>query len=1432
MKLKYIYPIFFAVAVLFGHRCFAQPENTIMPLSGGEPNEIFINVPVASFDQSMVEVPSTGGQVSVRFTVNGPTPASNILNSITEQLDMTDLRHHLMSVDLSDYSGNVEGMINIDWAENTTGNTITIVFVATYNSISFVQSTRAPSVYRLTSPYAEIYPMQNVTFNLSGSDKYALYHLYRDNAMIDWRSGTGSAISIELPVTAGTYRMVATPLDVQMNGTVTLTHKPAFAAVHSLSMSSVSFTGNGGKQAIAFTPAVSVSAGDLAAGLEALNNGTITTWDNEQFRIDYVGGELVIYCKPNFSDEILTSNSYLQSSSSSTLICTQAGGGTLVEYTPVYNSSLRRLTLSGSQYGVTYQLLRNGESTGVSIDGMGDPITFDLFDEGEYTVWAVIGSRRAQMGGMVSVVEELASTTDNSNYIHKIVYTAERGLSKIEDITYYDGLGYPQQIINIGGAYNGGDIVQPIVYDPMRRADAKSYLPYVREISTGLMAESPLSEQQSYYADMFGPSDALHAYHENIYAPSVLNRIDAVYDVGAVFRSDDGHYTEHEYGTNVAADSIFKIEIQLPSNTLDVSGYYPVSSLRRSKVIDADGAAVITFTLIESDKTILTRALMPNGEYADTYYVYDMYGRLGWVVSPEGSDLLLSTSVWSIDSENAARYCYRYTYDGLGRQIEKRLPGKDVEYLIYDPAGRSVAVQDGNMREDGEWMFIQYDDLNRPVRQFMLASSETAASLRAMFESNPYPSILESTSGILLKETVYDTYPTTASAFIAVEGIVDDYDIRTTGQVTYERIAVLGGDSFMTRSYYYDYNGRPIQVIEKYPFNGTLVTSHKYDFVGNVVQTQQSYTHDGIEDRVAHTFNYDERNRLLSEITVLNGSEASVSEVWYSYDDLGHLIGKSYDSGANTISETFDYNIQGWPTSHNVTRGNTAIYSDMLRYYDGYLGSQPSYTGNISSWSWSHSGQDTNTYTFEYDNLSRLTDADHYVDGLLTNRFVEKGMTYDKNTNLLTIKRYGTSVQPHNMNFTYSGNQRNGFTYDGNGNITSDAELELSYNFLNLPAVIQDGTDIKVRYTYAADGTKLSAVDDSGEGYFYIGSFKYNCNGSTLDLESVASSGGRIYKTNTGYDKRYFISDHLGSTRVVLSATGTILEQNDYYPYGLRHSNASLVTSANPYLYGGKELQDAFGVDYYDSRARFQGTDGIFLSIDPLAEKFCSLSPYAYCGGNPVNYVDPFGMDIYRYDEKSKTFSLEVETDDDFDQIGMFDEVKDEDGNIRYVLQTRGKKSKPRIRMNRIAKGILSDGFSFNNENVLAAGGKGQLSQLSFEYFIKDFTSIYKLEISGFYYMDTENDNLKYIYISSALNNTSSRSFIGRNVNPNETMKAKGLGEGIYMHTSWHTHPNDPNYEFLKASRYDRDTQKFLKATFPGIKRYVILVRGYDPIEF
>ena len=60
-------------------------------------------------------------------------------------------------------------------------------------------------------------------------------------------------------------------------------------------------------------------------------------------------------------------------------------------------------------------------------------------------------------------------------------------------------------------------------------------------------------------------------------------------------------------------------------------------------------------------------------------------------------------------------------------------------------------------------------------------------------------------------------------------------------------------------------------------------------------------------------------------------------------------------------------------------------------------------------------------------------------------------------------------------------------------------------------------------------------------------------------------------------------------------------------------------------------FQSFFDLPFYDSGARFQRNDGIFLSIDPLAEKYYGVSPYAYCSGNPINRVDPEGRSISDY---------------------------------------------------------------------------------------------------------------------------------------------------------------------------------------------------------
>ena len=189
-----------------------------------------------------------------------------------------------------------------------------------------------------------------------------------------------------------------------------------------------------------------------------------------------------------------------------------------------------------------------------------------------------------------------------------------------------------------------------------------------------------------------------------------------------------------------------------------------------------------------------------------------------------------------------------------------------------------------------------------------------------------------------------------------------------------------------------------------------------------------------------------------------------------------------------------------------------------------------------------------------------------------------------------------------------------------------------------IPAVSYVG-EYPVVFGYLADGTKVyvERSEDAYDKLRYAGPFRYYENDSESVLESVSASGGRIAMSSSwtsGYTEgemapRYFITDHLGSVRMVVDDSGEVLQRNRYYPYGERIAswNPSLIN--NNYLYCGKEFQSLFLLPFYDSGARFQTTYGIFTSMDPLCEKYYSVSPYAYCSGDPVNYVDPEGLSWY-----------------------------------------------------------------------------------------------------------------------------------------------------------------------------------------------------------
>jgi len=301
----------------------------------------------------------------------------------------------------------------------------------------------------------------------------------------------------------------------------------------------------------------------------------------------------------------------------------------------------------------------------------------------------------------------------------------------------------------------------------------------------------------------------------------------------------------------------------------------------------------------------------------------------------------------------------------------------------------------------------------------------------------------------------------------------------------------------------------------------------------------------------------------------------------------------------------------------------------------------------------------TRGYKFSYDNLNRLTTAT-YGEGTSissnANRFTEKVTGYDKNGNITGLQRYGqTSSSAYglidNLTYTLSGNQvtrvddattaaayNNGFefkdavkqaneyAYDKNGNLTKDLNKNITsiqYNCLNLPSKVTFGNGNTITYTYAADGTKLRTVHKAGSTTTttdYCGNVVYE-NGTQ---KLLLTEEGYVTLADSKY--HYYLKDHQGNNRVVISSTGTVEETNHYYPFGGVFAAANNV---QPYKYNGKEFDNKNGLNWYDYGARhYDAALGRFVSIDRFAEKYPLLSPYQYAANNPVVNVDVNGDSV------------------------------------------------------------------------------------------------------------------------------------------------------------------------------------------------------------
>lgn len=356
---------------------------------------------------------------------------------------------------------------------------------------------------------------------------------------------------------------------------------------------------------------------------------------------------------------------------------------------------------------------------------------------------------------------------------------------------------------------------------------------------------------------------------------------------------------------------------------------------------------------------------------------------------------------------------------------------------------------------------------------------------------------------------------------------------------------------------------------------------------------------------------------------------------------------------------------------------NNDLWGECVNYENTLPGTNGTalYNGNINAVAWrSKSNMLKKAYVFEYDGINRLKNADYGEDNNgnwnMNHKYSVEGITYDHNGNIRNLGRKGyvSTATPtfgtmDQLTYNYSGNQlikvsdlanhpnnANDFkdlvnipteyTYDANGNMLHDynKSLSVSYNVLNLPSQIDlDGGFNSIEYIYSIDGRKLAVKESLGgtnTTKHYSGVFQYENN----TLQSVTINNGRIVKDGNGWRYEYQIKDHLGNVRLTFSdlngngaieSNAEILQENNYYPFGLEHRYANPPTQIgvkNKFTYNGKELHDFSQLNWLDYGARFYNPElGRWHAIDPLADLMPDHSPYNYVFNNPVRWIDPDG---------------------------------------------------------------------------------------------------------------------------------------------------------------------------------------------------------------
>ncbi|PIF45458.1 RHS repeat-associated protein [Chryseobacterium sp. 52] len=761
---------------------------------------------------------------------------------------------------------------------------------------------------------------------------------------------------------------------------------------------------------------------------------------------------------------------------------------------------------------------------------VGDPQSIRLLPGFNFN--SVNGTFRAYIGGSSShnpgtytpiTVDYSATIPNTENYIYTRQYlvpteVSDGSLQQIQSVQFFDGLGRPKQAVSIKSTPTGKDMVTPIPYDGFGR-QVDSWLPVPMSSQSGNIQSGVESSATAYYQsnDINDSSPFSHKNLEN----SPLDRILSQNNPGSDWQNKPVVFG---YDTNTAGEvkkytTVTSWVDGATSSELSLSGTYDAAQLYKNTVTDEDNSKTIEFKNGRG-QTLLVRKAISASENADTYYVYNEFDQLAFVIPP-----LASASV-SLSASALYHLCYQYKYDGRSRLVEKKLPGKGWEQMVYNKKDQIILYRDTvlkngitNFTADQSWTFTKYDQFGRVtytgisrdgtprqniqnyvdnqaanVSYEARGGSFTLNGMTLEYGNVSYPTSIDK----ILAVSYYDTYPQGAPAVPGtilgqdvLPQTIQSSNVSTKSLPTASYVRNVENESWTKAYTYYDKKGRAISTHSVNHLGGYTKTESflKFSGVPEYTLTQHQRVAGGTTINTKETFEYDHQERLVRHWHEVNGGTKELLAE-NLYNDLGQVQTKNVGNttGSPLQSVKYAYNIRGWLTKVNDPSNlQNKLFAYELRYSrpDSQFSGSARYNGNISQMSWiTQSDAVLRNYSYEYDALNRLKEGRFWDAMNLSRGEYHEQLTYDLNGNIKTLLRRGKQLPGYtapevmdDLEYHYeNGEQSNKLAYlkeVGTGNALSGYPLSsgstgstIGYDLNGNMTTQQDKSISSIQYNY------------------------------------------------------------------------------------------------------------------------------------------------------------------------------------------------------------------------------------------------------------------------------------------------------------------------------------------------------------------------------